>query len=64
MYRINDRASWKEKEGTIVFYLDFDYYFFKDESAKLLIKVIEQGNKVKDVPESFIEYLKEKEILL
>lgn len=65
---MNPYVSFREKNGCYVFYLNFNYIFFKGVAGQLISKVLawleKKDSICLNVPESFIEYLIEKSILL
>mgnify|MGYP007118305121 CR=1 FL=1 len=66
MIRINPAVSYREKNGTYVFYYDFNYLFFSDTAAHLISKLLRLLSKKKtlvSLPGPFIEYLKMKKII-
>lgn len=68
IFQLNPFVSFREKGGVCVFYIDFAYIFFKDKSARLLRNMmgkLERKEKIgKDIPDSFIEYLIDKKIIV
>lgn len=61
---INPHIAWKKKNKTIVVYLDFNYYLFKNKAMKWMDWLL-KGNKRKGrlIPKEFIEFLRRKNIL-
>lgn len=58
--RLNKTASFLKKEGFFVFYYDYNFYFFNNETAGWIESII--GGKEEGIPASFIAYLKEKRL--
>ena len=64
--RLNPGVSYREKNAVFVFYYDFNYWFFSGEAGKLvglLLKKISTGEELDDLPKSFLDYCKSKQIL-
>jgi len=64
--KLNPVASFLKKNNSFAFYVNFNFYFFYGSAALLMEKVlnaIDKKNNPLDVPISFIEYLKNKNII-
>ncbi len=64
---LNPCVSYKKNEFAYVFYYDFNYIFFTNEAAKLiedLFYLLNTGKKLNTLPETFLDYLLKKKILL
>lgn len=60
--RLNSSASFLIKKGFFVLYYNYNFYFFKKETKRWLEMII--AGKKRNVPKDFIEYLKEKDLLV
>jgi len=56
--------SYRDRRGILVIYLDYNFYFFKDNPRKWLLDIIQRDNLSQNIPESFIYYLQKIGILL
>ncbi|MFA5614889.1 MAG: hypothetical protein WC993_10540 [Methanoculleus sp.] len=64
--RLNPAVAYREKNGIYVFYHDFSYTFFTGAAAKLINQMfvtINEKRSLKELPESFLNYLISREIL-
>lgn len=63
---LNPRVSFAEKNGVYAVYLDFAFLFLWDEPAIWFKNIIEYPVTLfnSDIPEDFIEFLKENQILI
>jgi len=63
---LNSRINFAEKNGTYAIYLDFNFLFLWDEPAIWFKKIIDCPMVLShsDIPEDFIEFLKENQILI
>lgn len=59
-YVCNPRMSYLKKEDCYVIYVQYNLYFLQGMAARLFTKVLE---KEKDVPQSYLNFLEEKNIL-
>lgn len=63
---LNPVASFKEKNGVYVFYVNFNYFFFEEKAAELMFQlfeiITENGDSI-SLPCDFINYLLDKEII-
>ena len=56
----NPKMSYLKKEDCYAIYVQYNLYFLQGEAAKLFTKVLE-GKR--DVPQSYLRFLEEKQIL-
>ena len=64
---LNHSVAYREKNGVYVFYYDFSYIFFKGVAANLIgqmLAIIDEGQSLKSLPDSFLNYLISKRIIL
>lgn len=64
---LNKSVAYRKKNEVYVFYYDFNYIFFTGNAAILIDKLLEISNgkgSFQELPETFLEYLKSKRILL
>jgi hypothetical protein len=67
LFILNPLAVYRKKNGVYALYIDFNYIFFTDQSAELLDKMFEviSFQKCLDfLPDSFLDYLVSKKIIL
>jgi len=66
-FRLNPRVSYRKKNGIYVFYYDYSYIFFTNKAAQLidilLMLLNGKNNTSKNLPKSFLDYLKSKNII-
>lgn len=63
---LNPCVSYKKKGGVYVFYIDFNFFFFKAGAADLVEEVliaISGDNDFSRIPNDFLEYLVSKNII-
>lgn len=64
---LNPSVSYRLKNGIYVFYYDFNYVFFSGKAARLidqLLDLLTTGKCLESLPESFLDYLKSKNIII
>lgn len=65
MLVLSPSVSWNKKNGVVVVYHDFNYYFFKNEMAKWFLHLVDRPIiKNKKVPSQFINYLIKEKIFI
>lgn len=67
--KLNPYVSFRKKRGRYVFYLNFDYFFFKEEAAELITALLKEINQERTtdhapIPMDFVRYLIEKGIVV
>lgn len=64
--RVNPRVAWMEKGGRVAVCLDFDFYFFEDQTAEWISVILKNGttNQCGRIPAAFIEHLHDRRILI
>lgn len=60
--RLNKSASFLVKNNFFVVYYNYNFYFFKKETKKWLELII-SGN-TKEIPLDFIDYLKDRDLII
>jgi len=55
-FLVRPQVSWKYRKKVVVVYKNFNYYFFKDETADWIRNIFE-GKKNNNVPSDFLKYL-------
>lgn len=61
-FLVRKQISWKQKKKIVVVYNNFNYYFFKDQTARW-VKDILTGRENKEIPADFWDYLLESNII-
>ncbi len=61
-FLVRKQISWQQKKKIVVVYNNFNYYFFKDQTAKW-IKDILTGRENNKIPADFFAYLLELNII-
>lgn len=61
--KINRSAAYKGKNGVYVFYINFNFIFFKGDAAAYIKDIFAKEEfSPKDIPVAFIDYLLEKKL--
>lgn len=63
MYKLSRYTSYIEKNNIYAVYCNFNLYFFKGKTYQMFKKVLENNPKNR-IDKDFIQFLREKEILV
>ena len=61
-YKISRLTSFSKKENEIAVYVNFDLLFFKNQSAKWFMDIVNRVD-LDEIPVDFIQYLLKKEVI-